>query len=173
MATVFSSCPSPSPVNVSDIGPGAQRPKQPSTLYSMVMTPVNLVVFLLSLALVDLRYTLARTSNSHGGAGDAPSGFVHQWLSRWLPSWVAQRLDRLVSLFRGQPYRDPRDASGGRWHYHSKQKKLLKMEADEAFQLRGTVLAVLVVLAAAATVIFSYVASRAYYALVALNPALS
>ncbi|KAH8735376.1 hypothetical protein BGZ61DRAFT_526474 [Ilyonectria robusta] len=172
MTTITSSSPSPSPVDVSDNGPRAQRSKQPLTLYSMVMTPVNLVVFLLSLALVDLRYTLARTSNNRGGAGDAASGLLPRWLLRWLPALLTQRLDRLVSSLRGQPYRDSRDASG-RWYYHSKQKKLIKMEADEAFRLRGIVMTVLAVLAVAVTMVFYYVASRAYHALVILNPALS
>lgn len=34
-----------------------------------------------------------------------------------------------------------RSVGGGRWHYHSKQKKLMRMEADEAFRMRGAVLA--------------------------------
>ncbi|KAH7160116.1 hypothetical protein B0J13DRAFT_519538 [Dactylonectria estremocensis] len=179
MATIAPSCPSPLPVNDTDSGPDSQRPKQPSALYSMVMTPVNLIVFLVSLALVDLRYTLARSSNYQDGAGDTTSRLLPSWFSRWLPPWLSQRLGRLVWSFRGQPYphdaRNARDASGRRWYYHTKQKKLIKMEADEAFQLRGPVLAALGVLAAAVTMLFYCVARRAYQALLValIDPALS
>ncbi|KAH7136636.1 hypothetical protein EDB81DRAFT_87887 [Dactylonectria macrodidyma] len=168
MATIASSCPSPSPANDANNGPGLQRPKQPSALYSMVMTPVNLIVFLVSLALVDMRYTLARSSNYYDRTGDATSGLLPSWFSRWFPPWMSQQLGRLVWSFRGQPYRhDARDApnSSGRWYYHSKQKKLIKMEADEAFQMRGIILATLGVLAAAVTMLVYCVARRVYQAL--------
>ncbi|KAK7416121.1 hypothetical protein QQX98_005449 [Neonectria punicea] len=169
MATPASSSPSPSsspsssPVRGPENGSDDQRPKQPSALYSMIMTPVNLVVFLVSLAIVDLRYTVARANNSYYDVG----------VPRWLPGWLTERLRRLVSLFRAQSYRhlgaSAQDLSGD-WHYHSKQKKLMKMEAAEAFQLHGTVLAVLGVIAAGLTVMVYYVSSRAYHTLFALGP---
>ncbi|KPM44792.1 hypothetical protein AK830_g1682 [Neonectria ditissima] len=156
MATPASPSPSLSPVRDPDNGSGAQRPKQPSALYTMVMTPVNLVVFLVSLAIVDLRYTIARANNSYYDAS----------VPRWLPPWLTERLRRLVMLFRARPYRhlgaSAQDPSGD-WHYHSKQKKLIKMEAAEAFQLHGTVLAALGVIAVGLTVIIYYVSSRVYH----------
>ncbi|KAK7418310.1 hypothetical protein QQZ08_011297 [Neonectria magnoliae] len=164
MATPASSSPSlsSSPVRGPEDGSGNQRPKQPSALYSMIMTPINLVVFLVSLAIVDLRYTVARANNSYYEA-DVP---------RRLPGWLTERLRQLVLLFRPQPYRhlgtSAQDPSGD-WHYHSKQKKLMKMEAAEAFQLHGTVLAVLGVIAAGLTMMVYYVSSRAYHTLLALG----
>ena len=95
----------------------------------MVMTPINFVTFIFSLVIVDLRYTLLR-SQSHSRA---PSR---------LPGWLS------AILYREQPYsyetrlHDARGRAGedGPWYYHTKQKKLLKMEADEAFKFRTTML---------------------------------
>lgn len=107
------------------------------------MTPILFVSFLASLAWVDFRYSIMR-SHSHS---EDPS---------WLPHW----LHRIV--YCGTPYKYvkinatnpkvPADKDEGpRWYYHSKQKKLMKMEVDDAFQIRGTVLVVLGLLALAAT----------------------
>ncbi|KAH6895105.1 hypothetical protein B0T10DRAFT_557344 [Thelonectria olida] len=142
LASSCSSSPQPSPVR--NNGQGTQGPKQPSALYSMFMTPVNLTVFLLSLVIVDLRYSLARAENA-SGRGVWP----------WLPVWLRRVV---LSLRREKPY-------GGSTYYHSKQKKLMKMEADEAFQLHGLVLAALVVLAVVSAVVVCCVGSRVYGAL--------
>lgn len=109
------------------------------------MTPVIFVSFLFSLAWVDFRYSLMR-SHSHS---ETPSR---------MPRW----LHRL--LYREAPYQYVRvDASGPnaitssekeegkRWHYHTKQRKLMKMEVEDAFQIRGSVLVVLGLVAALGT----------------------
>jgi hypothetical protein len=113
----------------------------------MVMTPLNLTVFLLSLVIVDLRYSLARAENASGRAAGG--------LWPWLPVWLRRVV---LSLRREKPY-------GGSTYYHSKQKKLMKMEADEAFQLHGLVLAALVVLVVVSTIAICCVGSRVYGAL--------
>lgn len=109
------------------------------------MTPVNFSVFLFSLLLVDLRYTIAR---SH----------LHTNAQNKLPAWLHNL------IYRPQPYsympgNNPN--ANGQWYYHTKQKKLMKMEAAEAFELRNTVLvllaAVLSVLAGSAWYLTSYV----------------
>ncbi|KAK2040531.1 hypothetical protein LZ31DRAFT_40846 [Colletotrichum somersetense] len=103
-----------------------------STLYKVVATPIIFVSFLLSLAWVDIRYTIKRSRNhSQGG---------------WMPSWLHN------VVYRSSPYhyvqvRDQKNpkptGEKEEWYYHSKQKKLMRMEADDAFQMRGYVLAVL------------------------------
>jgi hypothetical protein len=99
------------------------------------MTPVVLVSFLVSLAWVDFRYTLVR---SHTHSDDDPSR---------MPNWLHH------VLYRPQPYHYVKvegeregvvkDSDGNKFYYHSKQKKLLRMEAEDAFQMRWIVVAIL------------------------------
>lgn len=109
------------------------------------MTPVNFVTFLFSLVLVDLRYTRLRMHS-------------HSFRESKLPAWLHD------ILYYRQPYDDVggrrAGGSGQEWHYHSNQKKLMKMEAEEAFRLRGTILVLLAVLAATVTGGTLYVANR-------------
>lgn len=97
------------------------------------MTPVIFVSFLFSLVWVDFRYSLMR---SHNHSSDT---------SR-MPRWVH------AILYREAPYQYVRvdhnnpalaDKDGTKWHYHTKQRKLMKMEAEDAFRIRGSVLVVL------------------------------
>ncbi|RGP63829.1 hypothetical protein FLONG3_9797 [Fusarium longipes] len=122
---------------------------QPSTLYSLVMTPINISVFLLSLLLVDFRHTAGRNSFYATGSEQA----------RWLPRWFLQPYQHI-----GHSDHD----AHGRWHYHSKQKKLMKMEADEAFQMRTTVLVLMAVALALATSAVWFVTSSLYHSVAAL-----
>ncbi|ATY63220.1 hypothetical protein CCM_06677 [Cordyceps militaris CM01] len=101
----------------------------------IVMTPINFVSFLVSLVLVDIHYTRRRL-HTHA---ESPSR---------LPSWLHDL------LYRRHPYEDLRGQSSEihePWYYHSKQKKLMRMEAEDAFRLRGTVLVGLAVALAAGT----------------------
>lgn len=94
------------------------------------MTPINFISFLISLYLVDSHYHDKRLQQHSERYSRLPL----------LPSW----LDRL--LFRPQPYgwvgRKGTNDSGRqeRWYYHTKQKKLMKMEAADAFELSRAVL---------------------------------
>lgn len=111
------------------------------------MTPVNFVIFLFSLLLVELRYSLARAKD-------------HPDPTSRLPSWLHQLIYRRRPYLHGAAGQD----EPGRWYYHTKQKKLMKMEASEAFQLQSTVLFVLATIAVAATAVFYYAVSRLYAA---------
>ncbi|KFH41108.1 hypothetical protein ACRE_081850 [Hapsidospora chrysogenum ATCC 11550] len=95
-------------------------PSPPSPLYTAVMTPINFVAFLFSLLFVDIRNRLARSHIRSEGPSRLPP---------WLHKFVYCPLTNGGTGVDGQPY------------YHTMQRKLLKMEASEAFRLRNTVLA--------------------------------
>lgn len=102
------------------------------------MTPVNFVAFLLSLCLVDWRL---RARREH----------IHRHRQSRLPDW----LHRLI--YRPQPYSQVGGGAAAAapgevrepFYYHTKQKKLLKMEADEAFRMRRPAIAALSVVVVA------------------------
>ncbi|KAF6818614.1 hypothetical protein CSOJ01_01779 [Colletotrichum sojae] len=110
---------------------------QQSTIYKGIMTPIIFVSFILSLVFVDLRYTLKRTRNhghDHGGG--------------WMPAWLHSIVYRRSPYGYGQmkesstPSPSPKDEQA-EFYYHSKQKKLMRMEVDDAFEMRGQILVVL------------------------------
>ncbi|KAK0730525.1 hypothetical protein B0H67DRAFT_36421 [Lasiosphaeris hirsuta] len=121
------------PVPVSGNQGDGGRPRQ-SPIYKLVVTPVVFISFVISLALVDFRHSVSR-SHYHADPG-------HSRLPRWL--------HRLVYRYQRYQY-VPVDENGRRLaqpettdqhsYYHSKQRKLMKMAADEAFEIRNIVLA--------------------------------
>ncbi|KAI0841958.1 hypothetical protein F5Y06DRAFT_258701 [Hypoxylon sp. FL0890] len=127
--------------------PEASGGKQ-SNIYQAIVTPIHFISFLLSLYLIDCHYHDKRIQEHYERYSRLPS-----WL---LPTW----LDRI--LFRPHPYgwvdRTKRDSSKTkaarnkeRWYYHTKQKKLMKMEAADAFELQRSVLLGLCVVVLCAT----------------------
>ncbi|KAK1687815.1 hypothetical protein BDP55DRAFT_548959 [Colletotrichum godetiae] len=118
-------------------GSDAGAVQQP-TIYKVIMTPIILVSFLLSLAWVDLTYTIRRSRN-HGRQGWMPS-WLHSILYRKSQYRYAEAKDSKTSTPTTTP--SPKDERED-FYYHSKQKKLLRMEMDDAFQLRGHVLVVM------------------------------
>lgn len=109
-----------------------------------MVTPVIFVSFLASLAWVDFRYSLMR-SHSHSESRSRMPGWLHQALYREAPYQYV----RVDSNNPGTP--GPGEGEGSRWYYHSKQRKLMKMEVEDAFQIRGSVLVILGLLAAVGT----------------------
>ncbi|CAN8099540.1 unnamed protein product [Discula destructiva] len=107
-----------------------------STVYNVVMTPLIFTSFVVSLVWVDFRYSLMR-SHSHS---DAPSRMPH-----WLHTIIYREAPyQYVRVDRSRP--DTAATAESDWkkyHYHSKQRKLMKMEAEDAFRIRGSVLVVL------------------------------
>ncbi|KAK4154041.1 hypothetical protein C8A00DRAFT_14807 [Chaetomidium leptoderma] len=83
------------PVPVSANQGDAPRPREPSTIYKLVMTPLLFTSFLISLALVDLRHSALR-AHYHADA-DATANQPSR--RRRLPAW----LHRIV--YRYQRYR--------------------------------------------------------------------
>ena len=98
------------------------------------MTPIIFVSFLISLALVDYQNSVRR-SRYHASSREASL----------LPNWCHCILYRKLTG-RKTPCED---LLGGpqQKYYHSNQRKLLEMEADEAFEMRGSVVLLLGVLA--------------------------
>jgi len=94
------------------------------------MTPVIFVTFLFSLMLVDLRYSVRRSPFHPDDVSSRLPRWLHRVIYRYQP-YQYVRVDK-----HGTPTRE-RVYSG---FYHSKQRKLMKMEVDDAFQIRRTVL---------------------------------
>lgn len=107
------------------------------------MTPVIFVSFLASLAWVDFRYSLMRSHN-HSDIPSRMPRWLHQLLYREAPY-------QYVRVNSSGPATPTTGKEGTKWYYHSKQRKLMKMEVDDAFQIRGSVLTVLGLLAVLAT----------------------
>jgi hypothetical protein len=102
-----------------------------------IMTPINFISFLVSLYLVDYHYRNKREHfHENGQKGNRLRDWLHQLIFRPQPyAWI------------GGASPAPPNQAGRNWYYHTKQKKLMKMEAAEAFEMRGSVLMVLVILA--------------------------
>ncbi|KAI3551649.1 hypothetical protein CSPX01_00991 [Colletotrichum filicis] len=124
---------------------------QQSTIYKFVMTPIILVSFLLSLAWVDLTYTIRRSRN-HGRQGWMPS-WLHSILYRRSQYRYAEAQDSKTTTPTTTP--SPKDEKE-EFYYHSKQKKLLRAEVDDAFQLRGQVLVVMALVLFTASLAFAW-----------------
>lgn len=131
------------------------------TTYSrpqLVVTPVAFISFLVSLVIVDLHYSHVRV-RSHAQAPSRLPPWLHALLFRPRPyeSLRVRRLD--LSSSQQQQQQQGRTE----WHYHSNQRKLMEMEAAEAFEIRNTVLVVLALAAAGGTGATWYAASRLYH----------
>ncbi|KAK0703809.1 hypothetical protein B0T26DRAFT_513884 [Lasiosphaeria miniovina] len=109
-----------------------------SKIYNFVMTPVIFVSFLVSLAIVDFRYSVRR-SHFHAEGARRPA-WLPQWLHRVIYRY--QRYQYVARVDDEREQRPPDGAAGGQF-YHSKQRTLMKMEADEAFEVRSSVLVLL------------------------------
>ncbi|KAM7187142.1 Endoribonuclease L-PSP domain containing protein [Rhypophila sp. PSN 637] len=134
----------------------------------MIMTPLIMISFLVSLAIIDLKYSIRRSS-FHGdpsppASSSSSSGTNHtRQTTSWVPSWLERQLCKL------RPYRyvvgcppcedrkrndsehhqhEPEQWNGiwGTSFYRTKQRTLMKMEAADAFEIRTKTLAALVVL---------------------------
>jgi hypothetical protein len=110
------------------------------------MTPITFVSFLISLALVDFHYTAMRT-HSHAEVPSHMPAWLHQILYRPVP-YQYVKVEREV---KHKPAEAGSGSSTDQWYYHSKQKKLIKMEVADAFEIRAIVLVVLGLVAAVLT----------------------
>ncbi|KAK0754015.1 hypothetical protein B0T18DRAFT_312952 [Schizothecium vesticola] len=125
--------------NAGDAGPARQ-----STLYKLIITPLIFVSFLISLTIIDLRHSARRAHfhSDHQPERPGTSRFP-LWLHRII---YHRRQDAPPSTDEHTPPVTPWDGAGDRdGYYHSKQRELMKMMADEAFEIRSAVLMALVV----------------------------
>lgn len=127
----------------------ASPKKLSTTVYNLVMTPVIFVSFLTSLAWVEFCYSLRR-AHSHS---EEPSA-MPRWLHRIVYRETPYKYVKVDSTKARAPVGSD---EGTRWYYHSKQRKLMKMEVDDAFQIRKTVLVVLGLLGVAASWLLGWV----------------
>ncbi|KAH7035083.1 uncharacterized protein B0I36DRAFT_317578 [Microdochium trichocladiopsis] len=120
-------------------GAGAKPPANVagSKLYQTIMTPLNFVTFIISLWIVSGRNQRKRVAMH-------PRRPSHNGVAAWLPSWLQG------VIFRPQPYHyiddrsdNPPNYMDKRFYYHSKQRKIMKLEAADAFELRSSVLGAL------------------------------
>ncbi|KAK8095780.1 hypothetical protein PG999_013802 [Apiospora kogelbergensis] len=103
------------------------------------MTPINLISFILGLWLVDLKYWYQR---EHGRPHAAASS------SWYAPAWFWKPRRRQPYDWVGGAGPTPvRKQNNDRFYYHTKQKKLMRMEADEALRLRNGVIVGMVLVA--------------------------
>ncbi|KAK4197764.1 hypothetical protein QBC40DRAFT_284987 [Triangularia verruculosa] len=111
-----------------------------SSLYKIIMTPIIFTTFLISLFLVDTRNSALRR---HYHASDSKSR-LPEWLHRILYRY--KRYEYVAVDENGKPFpisnpQTPATSPGQEKEdfYHSKQKKLMKMEVAEAFEMRNSV----------------------------------
>ncbi|KAI5927821.1 hypothetical protein F4810DRAFT_649562 [Camillea tinctor] len=147
-------------------------------IYDTIMTPVNFITFIISLYLVDTRYQeqRARGHDAHPQQQQhrlsrilpvwlhalvfrpRPQLQPYEWVGSPSPTHPNTKNGSVTGDGKGSADSRRRPADGmrrssrdqQRWYYHTQQKKLLKMEAADAFELRN---AVLLGLAAAALVV--------------------
>jgi hypothetical protein len=113
------------------------------------MTPVNLVSFLISLALIDLQYSLKRAS-------------IHAYAESRLPTWL------YAIVYSQRPYvyinadrsKTGRQTSSEQWYYSTKQKKLMRMEAEEALRARWVIIVLMIISVAVLVSLVGYIASK-------------
>ncbi|KAI0817493.1 hypothetical protein GGR55DRAFT_21697 [Xylaria sp. FL0064] len=134
---------------------------QQSKIYQAIATPINFIVCLVSLYLIDSRNRAQRHRQPEGKATDSSQrSWLHWLLYRqrgspydWVDTYQGQPVSQ--SAYTTTPRHEVRvkdvtgstRETGNTWFYHTKQKKLLRVEAADAFALRNPVLVVLGVLA--------------------------
>lgn len=107
-------------------------------LSQLIMTPIIFTSFIVSLTLVDFRHSANR---AHYHADNTRTSRLPDWLHHIIYSY--RRYEYVPVDEKGRPLGEK---ASGDLFYHSKQRKLMKMEVAEAFEIRSTVLVVLALL---------------------------
>ncbi|KAH8731474.1 hypothetical protein GQ44DRAFT_698799 [Phaeosphaeriaceae sp. PMI808] len=143
----FANTPLPSPPSSPSQGPLKDQDKEP-LITKLVLTPLFLISFILSLSFVNLR-DRARRTYAHSN----PSYASYFYPSRWLDLEPYQdsgdsRWCRQVSTTHVLPHDaiSPREGNvTGRnkrrsWHLNKKIRKVTRLEVSDAFEMRGKVI---------------------------------
>ncbi|KAI1367997.1 hypothetical protein F5Y08DRAFT_296918 [Xylaria arbuscula] len=127
----------------------AEEARWQSKIYQAIATPVNFITFLISLYLIDSHN---RAQRYHQPESKASGTNQRTWLHKlfhqqtsspydWVNSYQEASLPR--SAHAAPPRhgaRGEKDGEAGNWFYRTKQKKLLRAEAANAFAMRDSVL---------------------------------
>ncbi|KAI1336923.1 hypothetical protein F5Y15DRAFT_392716 [Xylariaceae sp. FL0016] len=118
------------------------------------MTPITFVTFLISLYLIDNHYQHERAKGRYTYPTPATSRtrfppWLHRLLFRPQPyEWVVDQNQQLEQSEKPSKVKGKKKGNGKRgnveqeqerWYYHTKQRKLMRLEASDAFELRNTV----------------------------------
>jgi hypothetical protein len=95
------------------------------------MTPIIFISFVVSLSLIDMRHS-AQRSHYHA---DSHETRMPTWLHRIIYRY--QRYRYVPVDENGKPVGKP--VGDGKEYYHSHQRKLMRMEVAEAFEIRNSV----------------------------------
>ncbi|KAK4180398.1 hypothetical protein QBC36DRAFT_30618 [Triangularia setosa] len=144
------SAPAPVRAAAAKVNQGDIKIGDKPSFYKVIMTPIIFTSFLISLFLVDTRNSALRR---HYHASDTESR-MPEWLHRIVYRY--KRYEYVAVDENGKPFpisnpqtpaTSPKQEKED--YYHSKQKKLMKMEVAEAFETRSSVIVLLVVLGVA------------------------
>lgn len=134
------------------------------TVEQLLIAPLTFISFLLSLALIDSRNHSLRT-HSHSPSRPQPSSFLGH-LKSFLHSLIYKPAASSPYAYIKSPNKEKDGkGNGGKgekgteeepWHWHTKQRHMMKAEMEDAFKLRKWV--VLVLLAAGVVAVFGLVA---------------
>ncbi|KAF8866670.1 hypothetical protein BDZ45DRAFT_279872 [Acephala macrosclerotiorum] len=139
--------------------PSPEAPKE-STVVRLFITPIIFISFLLSLALIDSQNHHLRThSHSHSPSRPPPSTIFGR-IKEFFHPLVFKQVPESPYAYVKSPDGKERERSGNRsrtrgiegkgmeeepWHWHTKQRHLMKAEMDDAFRVRKWVVVALAV----------------------------
>ncbi|TVY85693.1 hypothetical protein LAWI1_G008567, partial [Lachnellula willkommii] len=131
-----------SPSNGIRAPPSAEAPKE-SAISRLLIAPLTFVSFLLTLALIDSRNHALRT-HTHNPLS-APfariKALLHSLIFKRVPEPSPYSYVRSPDAKSGVGHVEGKEEP---WHWHTKQRKMMKAEMDDAFRMRGSVMVVLV-----------------------------
>ncbi|TVY42554.1 hypothetical protein LSUB1_G001208 [Lachnellula subtilissima] len=132
-----------SPPNGMRAPPSPEAPKE-SAISRLLIAPLTFISFLLSLALIDSRNHALRT-HTHNNAPPPPFARIKALFHSLIFKRVADPSP--YSYVRSPDLKsESRDGNGNvegkeePWHWHTKQRKMMKAEMDDAFRMRKSVM---------------------------------
>ncbi|KAI0164900.1 hypothetical protein GGR57DRAFT_450944 [Xylariaceae sp. FL1272] len=133
----------------------AEKMSWPAKIHQAVMTPINFITFLISLYLVDSHYRAQRERQHRNQNSSGSRPWLHRVLFRarspynWVDDYGVTPANTAskATATTADKTQGRIEADRGHWFYHTNQKKLLRLEAADAFALRDSVFFGLCILA--------------------------